>query len=287
VDGVIVEGSSAVDESPLTGESIPVTKQVGDRVVGATINKSGYFKFQALKVGDDTALAQIIRLVEEASSSKAPIAKLADQISRFFVPVVIVIALVATVGWLAAGASFEFAFSIGLVVLVISCPCALGLATPTAIMVGTGKGAENGILIKSAQALESAHQLDTIVLDKTGTITEGKPAVTEIIADPALTREQLMRLAASLENSSEHPLAEAIVTAAKTQNMSLEPVEAFWAAPGLGVTGIINHKRFFAGNLKFMSENKLAVGDFEVSAARLAEAGKRRFTLVMSPKCWV
>jgi heavy metal translocating P-type ATPase len=274
VDGVIVAGSSAVDESPLTGESIPVPKQVGDRVVGATINKSGSFQFQALQVGDDTALARIVRLVEEASSSKAPIAKLADQISRFFVPAVIVIALGATAGWLVTGASFEFAFSIGLAVLVISCPCALGLATPTAIMVGTGKGAENGILIKSAQALEIAHHLDTIVLDKTGTITEGKPTVTDIITVPTLTPEQLLQIAASLENASEHPLAEAIVTAAKTQSISLEPVEAFLATPGLGVTGMINRKRFFAGNLKFITENKLAAGDFEVSATRLAEAGK-------------
>jgi heavy metal translocating P-type ATPase len=274
VDGVIVAGSSAVDESPLTGESIPVPKQVGDRVVGATINKSGSFKFQALQVGDDTALARIVRLVEEASSSKAPIAKLADQISRFFVPAVIMIALGATAGWLVTGASFEFAFSIGLAVLVISCPCALGLATPTAIMVGTGKGAENGILIKSAQALEIAHHLDTIVLDKTGTITEGKPTVTDIITIPTMTPEQLLQIAASLENASEHPLAEAIVTAAKTQNISLEPIEAFLATPGLGVTGMINRKRFFAGNLKFITENKLVAGDFEVSAARLAEAGK-------------
>jgi heavy metal translocating P-type ATPase len=274
VDGVIVEGSSAVDESPLTGESLPVTKQVGDRVVGATINKSGYFKFRALKVGDDTALARIIRLVEEASASKAPIAKLADQISRFFVPIVIIIALGATTVWLLAGVSFEFAFSIGLAVLVISCPCALGLATPTAIMVGTGKGAENGILIKSAQALEVAHHLDTIVLDKTGTITEGKPAVTEIIAAPPLTQGQLLQVAASLENLSEHPLAEAIVTAAKKQNIVLDPVEDFVAVPGWGVTGRIHQKRYFGGNLKFINEKQLAAGQFEVNAVRLAEAGK-------------
>jgi heavy metal translocating P-type ATPase len=286
VDGVIVEGSSAVDESPLTGESLPVPKQVGDRVVGATINKSGYFKFQALQVGDATALARIIRLVEEASSSKAPIAKLADQISRVFVPAVIVIALGAAVGWLAAGASFEFAFSIGLAVLVISCPCALGLATPTAIMVGTGKGAENGILIKSAQALEIARHLDTVVLDKTGTITEGKPAVTEIITIPTLTPEQLLQIAASLENASEHPLAEAIVTAAKAQNISLEPVEAFLATPGLGVSGMIHQKRFFAGNLKFMIENKLAIGDFEDSAARLADGGKTPLYFGDDSKVW-
>jgi heavy metal translocating P-type ATPase len=274
VDGVIVAGSSAVDESPLTGESLPVTKQVGDRVVSATINQSGSFKFQALRVGDDTALAHIIRLVEEASSSKAPIAKLADQISRFFVPAVIVIALGATVVWLLAGASFEFAFSIGLAVLVISCPCALGLATPTAIMVGTGKGAENGILIKSAQALEIVHHLDTVVLDKTGTITEGKPAVTEMITSPSLPQRQMLQIAASLENASEHPLAEAIVTAAKAQKIALDPVEDFLAVPGLGVTGMIRQKRYFAGNLKYIEEQHLAVGQFEVAAARLAEEGQ-------------
>jgi heavy metal translocating P-type ATPase len=274
VDGVIVEGSSAIDESPLTGESIPVTKQVGDRVVGATVNKSGFFKFQALQVGDDTALARIIRLVEEASSSKAPIAKLADQISRVFVPIVMAIALCATAAWLLAGASFEFAFSIGLAVLVISCPCALGLATPTAIMVGTGKGAENGILIKSAQSLEILYHLNTVVLDKTGTITEGKPVVTEIIAAPGLTRGQLLQIAASLENLSEHPLAEAIVTAAKTQNIAPDPVADFLAVPGMGVTGTIHEKRFLAGNLKYIKEKRLAAGQFEVTAARLAAEGK-------------
>jgi len=181
IDGIIVEGSSSVDESALTGESIPVEKKMGDQVIGASINKSGYFKFEALKVGADTTLAQIIQLVEEASSSKAPIAKLADKISGVFVPVVIVIALLATAVWLLLGYPFEFAFSIGIAVLVISCPCALGLATPTAIMVGTGKGAENGILIKSAEALEIAHTIETVVLDKTGTITEGKPKVTDMI----------------------------------------------------------------------------------------------------------
>ena len=174
VDGVVLEGQSAVDESALTGESIPVEKQPGDKVTGASINKSGYFKMQATKVGDDTALSQIIRLVEEASSSKAPIAKMADKVSGVFVPIVIAVALIATIGWLLAGQSFEFALSIGISVLVISCPCALGLATPTAIMVGTGKGAENGILIKSAEALEVAHSIGTVVLDKTGTITEGR-----------------------------------------------------------------------------------------------------------------
>jgi heavy metal translocating P-type ATPase len=274
VDGIIVEGSSAVDESPLTGESIPVAKQTGDQVVGASINKSGYFRFKAVRVGDDTALARIIRLVEEASSSKAPIAKLADQISRVFVPVVIAIALAATTLWLLFGSSFEFAFSIGIAVLVISCPCALGLATPTAIMVGTGKGAENGILIKSAEALEIAHRIDTVVLDKTGTITEGKPVVTEIVTDKTLTKEQFLKIAASLENSSEHPLAEAIVTEAKRQNLDLDPVENFLAVPGLGVEAIINEKRIYAGNLKFIAEKKIDVNGFDAIASGLAEKGK-------------
>ncbi len=205
VDGVIVEGSTAVDQSALTGESIPVEKQAGDQVIAATINKSGYFKFKAQKVGSDTTLAKIIELVEEASSSKAPIAKLADKISGIFVPVVIGIAIVSTIVWLLLGQSFEFALSIGIAVLVISCPCALGLATPVAIMVGTGKGASHGILIKSAEALETAHKIDTVVLDKTGTITEGHPQVTDILAVGGVTQEQLLEVAASIEKPSEHP----------------------------------------------------------------------------------
>ena len=190
VDGVVVEGFSAVDESALTGESIPAEKHVGDKVIGATINKSGYFKMQATKVGDDTTLAQIVRLVDEATSSKAPIAKLADKVSGIFVPIVITIALVAIVGWLLAGYGFEFALSIGISILVISCPCALGLATPTAIMVGTGKGATNGILIKSAEALETAHNVDTVVLDKTGTITEGNMRVENTRCNQYSVRER-------------------------------------------------------------------------------------------------
>ena len=220
VDGVVVEGFSAVDESALTGESIPAEKHVGDKVIGATINKSGYFKMQATKVGDDTTLAQIVRLVDEATSSKAPIAKLADKVSGIFVPIVITIALVAIVGWLLAGYGFEFALSIGISILVISCPCALGLATPTAIMVGTGKGATNGILIKSAEALETAHNVDTVVLDKTGTITQGTPAVTNILCGNGIRQKDLMQVAASLEKLSEHPLADAIVSEAEKNGLA-------------------------------------------------------------------
>ena len=210
VDGVVLEGTSSVDESALTGESIPVEKQAGDSVIGATINKSGYFKMRATKVGDDTALSQIVRLVDEATSSKAPIAKLADKVSGVFVPVVITIAVIATAAWLLTGHSVEFALSIGISVLVISCPCALGLATPTAIMVGTGRGAVNGILIKSAEALETTHSVNTVVLDKTGTITQGKPVVTDVV-DGGIGRDKLLSVAASLEKLSEHPLSEAIV----------------------------------------------------------------------------
>ena len=217
VDGVIVEGSSSVDQSALTGESIPIEKHVGDKVIAATINKTGFFKFEAQKVGDDTTLAQIIELVEDASSSKAPIAKLADKISGIFVPVVIGIAILSAAVWLIAGQSFEFALSIGIAVLVISCPCALGLATPVAIMVGTGKGASNGILIKSAESLETAHTVNTVVLDKTGTITEGKPKVTDMLATKPDTERELLTLAASIEKPSEHPLADAIVEKASLE----------------------------------------------------------------------
>ena len=274
VDGIIIEGSSSLDESALTGESMPVEKKKGDQVMGASINKSGYLEIEAVKVGDDTTLAQIIRLVEEASASKAPIARMADKISSVFVPIVIVIALTATVIWLLLGYSFEFAFSIGISVLVISCPCALGLATPTAIMVGTGKGAENGILIRSAESLEIAHKINTVVLDKTGTITRGKPKVTDIIRKNGTSREQLLRLAASIESSSEHPLAEAVVEEAKNQKLDLYPVENFLAIPGQGIRADINKNRFLAGNLRYIKENNVKIGDFDVLGSKLAEEGK-------------
>ena len=274
VDGVVVEGHSAVDESALTGESIPVAKSVGDKVISATINKAGSFRFQATRIGDDTTLAQIIRLVEEASSSKAPIAKLADKISGIFVPVVIGIAITALVVWLALGYPFEFALTIAIAVLVISCPCALGLATPVAIMVGTGQGALHGILIKSAESLETAHDVDTVVLDKTGTITEGKPQVTDLVAGSTLSEEQLLAIGASLEKPSEHPLAEAIVSKGVEHEVSFAPVSDFLAVPGKGVQGKIDDKTYLAGNLSFMLDNAIELGEFEAKADDLAEQGK-------------
>lgn len=274
VDGVIVEGSSAVDESALTGESIPVAKTVGDKVISATINKAGAFKFRATRIGDDTTLAQIIRLVEEASSSKAPIAKLADKISGIFVPAVIVIALAAFVVWLLLGYPFEFALTIGIAVLVISCPCALGLATPVAIMVGTGQGALHGILIKSAESLETAHNVDTVVLDKTGTITEGKPQVTDVIAGSTLSKEELLTIGASLEKPSEHPLAEAIVTKGAEQEVRFAQVTDFLAIPGKGVQGKIDGQEYLAGNLSFMRDREIDLGEFEHRSDSLAEQGK-------------
>ena len=274
VDGVIVEGSSAIDESALTGESIPVAKSVGDKVISATINKAGAFRFRATRIGDDTTLAQIIRLVEEASSSKAPIAKLADTISGIFVPVVIAISIAAFVVWLLLGYPFEFALTIGVAVLVISCPCALGLATPVAIMVGTGQGALHGILIKSAEALETSHSVDTVVLDKTGTITEGKPQVTDIIAGSTLSEEELLAIGASLEKPSEHPLADAIVNKGLEDEILFEQVHDFLAVPGKGVQGTIGEKVYLAGNLSFMRDNEINLGELEVAADRLAEQGK-------------
>ena len=274
VDGVIIDGSSAVDESALTGESIPVAKSAGDKVISATINKAGAFRFQATRIGDDTTLAQIIRLVEEAGSSKAPIAKLADQISGVFVPVVIAIALVASITWLILGYPFEFALTMGVAVLVISCPCALGLATPVAIMVGTGQGALHGILVRSAEALETAHSVDTVVLDKTGTITEGKPQVTDVISGSALSPEELLTIGASLEKPSEHPLAEAIVSSAAEAQVQLHPVSDFLAVPGKGVQAKIGEQKYLAGNLSFMRENKINLGELEAKADHLAEQGK-------------
>lgn len=273
-DGVIIQGLSSVDESALTGESIPVEKQKGDNVISASINKTGYFKFKAEKVGSDTTLAKIIQLVDEASSSRAPIARLADKISGVFVPIVITIAVIATAAWLIAGYPFEFAMSMGISVLVISCPCALGLATPTAIMVGTGKGAENGILIKSAEALEIAHKVDTIVLDKTGTITEGKPKVTDIITGKEVEKTELLKIAASLEKASEHPLADAIVLEAKERNIELYETQSFLSIPGQGIEALINGKRVFAGNLKLMSEKDIDINKFNIQGEKLSKEGK-------------
>lgn len=235
---MILEGSSAVDESAITGESIPVEKQPGDSVVAATINKTGFFRFEAQKVGDDTTLAQIIRLVDEAGSSKAPIAKLADRISGVFVPIVIGIALLTTLVWLFLGQGAEFAISSGIAVLVISCPCALGLATPVAIMVATGKGAEYGILFKSAEALETLHSVNTVVLDKTGTITEGRPRVTDLIPAGEGGESRLLAAAAALEAPSEHPLAEAILERAREEGIAVSEVSEFQAVSGRGVTAL-------------------------------------------------
>ena len=273
VDGTIIFGNSSIDESMLTGESIPVEKKIGDKVIGASINKSGFFKFEAQKVGDDTTLSQIIKLVEEASSSKAPISKMADRISGIFVPVVIAVAVAATIVWLILGADFEFALSIGIAVLVISCPCALGLATPTAIMVGTGKGAENGILIKSAEALEIAHHIQTVVMDKTGTITEGKPRVTDLVTD-GIDETEMLRIAASAEKGSEHPLADAIVEEAKNLSLDLYDVENFEAIPGQGLIAAINNKKYYLGNLRLINEQNINIKDFEEKSMKFAEEGK-------------
>lgn len=275
VDGKIMEGFSAVDESAITGESIPVEKQVGDTVIGATVNKSGYFRMTATRVGKDTTLSQIIALVEEAGASKAPIAKLADKVSGVFVPVVITIAILAAVIWFVAGNQpFSFALSIGIAVLVISCPCALGLATPTAIMVGTGKGAEYGILVKSAESLEIAHQVQTVVLDKTGTLTEGKPVVTDVVLAKGILRNRLLKQAAAVEALSEHPLAEAIVAYAKEKEVSFEKAENLTATAGQGVEADVAGKHILAGNLKMMRERGIQLGEWEAKAVELAEAGK-------------
>ena len=274
VDGVIIEGQSSVDESALTGESIPVEKQIGDRVSAATINQSGFFKFRATQIGEDTTLAKIIALVEDANATKAPIAKLADKISVVFVPVVMSIALIATLVWLFAGHSFEFALSIGISVLVISCPCALGLATPVAIMVGTGKGAEHGILIKSAEALEILHDVDTIVMDKTGTLTEGKPRVTDIVLHSIDSEEEFLEIAQALEKNSEHPLAEAILNYANEKNISLREVDRFNAVVGRGVEGYLDGIFYSAGNEKFMNEKGVTTEKLAELSDRFSKEGK-------------
>ena len=274
VDGVLLEGHASLDESAITGESIPVDKQSGDRVIGATINRSGYFTMRADKVGEDTTLSQIIRLVDEATSSKAPIAKLADRVAGVFVPVVISIALIALVVWMLCGATFEFAMTIAVSVLVVSCPCALGLATPTAIMVGTGRGASAGILIKSAEALETAHSVDVVVLDKTGTITQGRPVVTDQQPRPGVSAGELLQTAASLEKLSEHPLAKAIVEQAERQGMEFLPVSDFVQIPGQGIRGRVNGRDCLAGNSRMMAA--FGVQDEALTSLQdqMAEQGK-------------
>jgi Cu+-exporting ATPase len=273
VDGEVVEGRTSVDESMLTGESIPVEKNAGSKVIGASINKNGTIKFKATKVGKDTALAQIIKLVEDAQGSKAPIAKMADVISGYFVPVVIAIAVIAGIAWYISGMSVIFSLTIFIAVLVIACPCALGLATPTAIMVGTGKGAEYGVLIKGGEALETAHKIKTVVFDKTGTITEGKPKVTDIVTTGMVGETELLQLSASAEKGSEHPLGEAIVNDAKDKNMEFFNVESFEAIPGHGIEVVIRNKKMLLGNKKLMDDRKIEV-TLQKESDRLAEEGK-------------
>lgn len=273
VDGKIIEGSAALDESALTGESLPVDKTIGDKVIGGTINRSGYFKMEATAIGADTALAKIIALVDEATSSKAPIAKLADKVSGYFVPAVIGIAVLAAVVWLALGASWHFALTIAISVLVISCPCALGLATPTAIMVGTGRGAKSGILIKSATALETAHKIDTVILDKTGTITAGKPVVTDILPIK-ITENELLAFAAGLEKLSEHPLGEAIVAPAEAKQLVLPEAGNYKQIPGQGVTAELAGAECAAGNLKLLEALNVDVSSLMDQYDKLAAQGK-------------
>ena len=283
VDGKITEGFASVDESAITGESLPVDKQTGDPVTGGTINRTGYFQMEATAVGEHTTLSKIIQLVDDATSSKAPIAKLADRVSSVFVPVVITIALLAAILWLLAGQSFEFALSVAISVLVISCPCALGLATPTAIMVGTGRGAAKGILIKSAEALEITHSIDTVVLDKTGTVTQGKPVVTDVIAleadgktagENTQAYTELLQLAFSLEKMSSHPLAEAIVKKAEACSAAFQEVSDYEMIPGQGIAGTIDKVRCLAGNRKLMETNRIDISVAEGLQEKLADEGK-------------
>lgn len=283
VDGEVIEGATAVDEAMLTGESIPVEKTIGSKVIGASINKTGFIKYKATKVGKDTALSQIIKLVEDAQGSKAPIAKMADIIASYFVPIVIGLAILASIGWLIAGESGVFALTIFISVLVIACPCALGLATPTAIMVGTGKGAEYGVLIKGGEALEVTHKIDTIVFDKTGTITEGKPVVTDIITSTIL-EDELLSIAASSEKGSEHPLGEAIVKSAEEINIQFKEISNFKAIPGHGIQVEIEGKTILLGNKKLMSENSIEVGELGVKSDKLANEGKTPMYIAINNK---
>ena len=275
VDGLVTDGQTFVDESMLTGESVPIEKKVGDTITSATINQNGSIDYQATRVGSDTTLAQIVRLVEEAQGSKAPIAALADKISLYFVPIVLSLATLSALGWyFLAGESLSFSLSIFIAVLVIACPCALGLATPTAIMVGTGKGAENGILIKSGQALEAAYQLDTIVLDKTGTITVGKPSLTDLLSLGDLNRPDLLRLIASAEQHSEHPLAQAILEAAEEEELNLLPVSHFEAIVGRGLAAQVEGRRLLVGNESLMKENNIDSSAFQEQLLELSQKGK-------------
>ena len=285
VDGMVVEGASAVDESMLTGESMPVDKKTGDGVVGATINKDGMLKFRATKVGKDTALAQIIRLVEQAQGSKAPIQRLADSVAAVFVPVVITIALIAFIAWFVIlGKPFVFALEAAISVLVIACPCALGLATPTAIMVGTGKGAQNGILIKSAASLERAYRIDTIVFDKTGTLTEGKPVVTDVVSLGGASEADILRLAASAEKGSEHPVGQAIVAAARKEGREPSDPESFQALSGRGVLATVEGKEVLLGNRILMNDNGVQTANVEETVTGLENKGKTVMLVALERK---
>jgi Cu+-exporting ATPase len=286
VDGIIRQGSPAIDESMVTGESLPVEKKEGDEVIGATINKTGSFQFEATRVGKDTALARIVRLVEEAQGSKAPIQRLADVIASYFVPAVIGVAIITFIVWYFFGPapSLTFAFLNFIAVLIIACPCALGLATPTAIIVGTGKGAEHGILIKSAAALERFHKVDTLLLDKTGTLTEGKPRVTDIIAVPPYSEDEVLGLAAAVEHDSEHPLGEAVVKKAAEKGLTLSPSADFKAIPGYGAEARLNGKKYLLGNLKLMQDRGVSLDGLQQKAETLWNDGKTVIFLAVDGK---
>jgi Cu+-exporting ATPase len=284
VDGIIVEGNSAVDESMITGESIPIDKAIDDEVIGATINKFGTFKFRATKIGKDTVLSQIIKLVEDAQGSKAPVQRLADKISGIFVPIVVVIAFATFLGFYLIGGNFNIGLINAVAVLVIACPCALGLATPTAIMVGTGKGAENGILIKSGEHLERAHKMDTIVFDKTGTITKGEPEVTDIISFNDIDRDEILRIAASVEKTSEHPLGQSIVKKGEEELLRLSEPEKFMAVPGKGLRATFEGKEVLVGNRRLMVDNNISITNGEETLLKLEEEGKTAMLLSLDNK---
>ena len=284
VDGEITEGFTSVDESMLTGESMPVDKKVGDSVFAATINKNGLIRFRATKVGDNTALAQIIKLIEDAQQSKAPIAQMADIVSGYFVPTVFVIAIASFALWMLSGETLSFSLTIFVSVLVIACPCALGLATPTAIMVGTGKGAENGILIKGGEALETTHKINTIIFDKTGTITEGKPTVTDIITTGIMDSDSLLQITASAEKGSEHPLGDAIVKSAEDKGLELYPIEHFESITGQGINATIQGKQLLIGNIRLMQEMNIAVEAVLKDADTLAAQGKTPMYIALDSK---
>ncbi|MCL1935684.1 MAG: heavy metal translocating P-type ATPase [Defluviitaleaceae bacterium] len=284
VDGIIVFGETSVDESMITGESMPVTKKIGDNIIGASINKNGFIHYKTTKVGKNTVLSQIINMVEQAQATKAPIARLADLVSGYFTHAVIIIALISGLAWIIAGAEIGFAIRILIAVLVIACPCALGLATPTAIMVGTGKGAESGILIKSAEALEISHKLNTIVLDKTGTITEGKPNVTDIVTKENFSKDEILRLVASSEKQSEHPLGEAIVNYAEEKNLKLSKPTTFKSITGQGIYVDIEELQIFVGNKKLMEENNINIEEYLQNANELSGQGKTPMYVAINGK---